>query len=554
MVKVIKTKRRVFKSMPSFFKDRKQKKKRTQDKENQDTNHQEELIQISLSDNLNIIKQKTGNSSDVVIREIKIGENYDMRTAIVYIEGIVDNQSIQEYMLQSIMKDNNKNEINRYNVIDLFSKDIMTIGNISPITNFDDLFGALMAGNTLILVDGVEQALSASTAGGEKRSIAESTTEMVVRGPKGAFTESLGTNVAMVRRIIKTPDLWMESIKVGRVTKTDVTFMYIHGIANNKVINEVRERLERIDIDSILESGYIEQLIEDQTATPFPTVYNTERPDVVAGNLLEGRIAIFVDGTPFVLIAPAVFIQFFQSAEDYYARFDIATSIRLLRILMFMISLIAPATYVAVTTFHQEMVPTTLIVAIAAQREAVPFPAFVEALLMELTFEILREAGIRLPKAIGSAVSIVGALVIGQAAVQASIVSPAMVIIVSITAIASFATPSFNMAISARLIRFLFMIGAATFGFYGIILCLLMMVVHLCSLRSFGIPYMSPFAPFTLVDNGDTVLRLPWWTLRQRPRLVTTNTVREAANQQPRPPASRGMVNRDFEEGENDET
>jgi len=553
MVKVIKTKRRVFKSMPSFFKDRKQKKKRTQDKENQDTNHQEELIQISLSDNLNIIKQKTGNSSDVVIREIKIGENYDMRTAIVYIEGIVDNQSIQEYMLQSIMKDNNKNEINRYNVIDLFSKDIMTIGNISPITNFDDLFGALMAGDTLILVDGVEQALSASTAGGEKRSIAESTTEMVVRGPKGAFTESLGTNTAMVRRIIKTPDLWMESIKVGRVTKTDVTFMYIHGIANNKVVNEVRERLERIDIDSILESGYIEQLIEDQTATPFPTVYNTERPDVVAGNLLEGRIAIFVDGTPFVLIAPAVFIQFFQSAEDYYARFDIATSIRLLRILMFMISLIAPATYVAVTTFHQEMVPTTLIVAIAAQREAVPFPAFVEALLMELTFEILREAGIRLPKAIGSAVSIVGALVIGQAAVQASIVSPAMVIIVSITAIASFATPSFNMAISARLIRFLFMIGAATFGFYGIILCLLMMVVHLCSLRSFGIPYMSPFAPFTLVDNGDTILRLPWWTLRQRPRLVTTNTVREAANQQPRPPASRGMVNRDFEEGENDE-
>lgn len=553
MVKVIKTKRRVFKSMPSFFKDRKQKKKRTQDKENQDTNHQEELIQISLSDNLNIIKQKTGNSSDVVIREIKIGENYDMRTAIVYIEGIVDNQSIQEYMLQSIMKDNNKNKINRYNVIDLFSKDIMTIGNISPITNFDDLFGALMAGDTLILVDGVEQALSASTAGGEKRSIAESTTEMVVRGPKGAFTESLGTNTAMVRRIIKTPDLWMESIKVGRVTKTDVTFMYIHGIANNKVVNEVRERLERIDIDSILESGYIEQLIEDQTATPFPTVYNTERPDVVAGNLLEGRIAIFVDGTPFVLIAPAVFIQFFQSAEDYYARFDIATSIRLLRILMFMISLIAPATYVAVTTFHQEMVPTTLIVAIAAQREAVPFPAFVEALLMELTFEILREAGIRLPKAIGSAVSIVGALVIGQAAVQASIVSPAMVIIVSITAIASFATPSFNMAISARLIRFLFMIGAATFGFYGIILCLLMMVVHLCSLRSFGIPYMSPFAPFTLVDNGDTILRLPWWTLRQRPRLVTTNTVREAANQQPRPPASRGMVNRDFEEGENDE-
>jgi spore germination protein KA len=224
-----------------------------------------------------------------------------------------------------------------------------------------------------------------------------------------------------------------------------------------------------------------------------------------------------------------------------------------LRIFMFMISLIAPATYVAVTTFHQEMVPTTLIVAIAAQREAVPFPAFVEALLMEITFEILREAGIRLPKAIGSAVSIVGALVIGQAAVQASIVSPAMVIIVSITAIASFATPSFDMAISARLIRFLFMIGAATFGFYGIILCLLLMVVHLCGLRSFGVPYMAPFAPFIPVNNGDTVVRLPWWSLRQRPRLITANTIREGTNQHPHPPASRGMVNRDFEEGNNNE-
>ncbi|WP_393960329.1 spore germination protein [Priestia megaterium] len=539
--------------MPSFFKDRKSKKNRQNDAKNQATDQFIEHIQDSLSANLNIIKQKTGNSSDVVIRHLKMGSNFNIRVAIVYLEGIVDNQSIQEFLLESMMKDDEKEKVNEYDALDLISEDMMAVSNVSFIHNWDDLFLALMAGDTLILVDGIDQALSAGTQGGEKRSIAESTTQMVVRGPKGAFTESIGTNTAMVRRIIKTPDLWTESFKIGRVTKTDVTLMYIHDIANDKVINEIRQRLNKIDIDSILESGYIEQLIEDETMTPFPTVYNTERPDVVAGNLLEGRIAIFVDGTPFVLIAPAVFMQFFQSAEDYYARFDIATSIRLLRIFMFLISLIAPATYVAVTTFHQEMVPTTLIVAIAAQREAVPFPAFVEALLMEVTFEILREAGIRLPKAIGSAVSIVGALVIGQAAVQASIVSPAMVIIVSITAIASFATPSFDMAISARLIRFLFMLGAATFGFYGIILVLLMMVVHLCSLRSFGVPYMAPFAPFIPVNNGDTVVRLPWWTLRQRPRLISANTVREGANRRPQPPASRGMVNRDFEEGDNNE-
>jgi spore germination protein KA len=553
MVKLIKTKRRVLESMPSFFKGQKPKKNRQQDAENQATDHSVEHIQGSLSANLNIIKQKTGNSSDVVIRHLKMGMNSEMKAAIVYVEGIVDNQSIQEYLLQSMMKDNDKEKLNEHDALNLISEDMMTVGNVSSIKNWDDLFLSLMAGDTLILVDGIGKALSASTKGGEKRSISESNTQMVVRGPKGAFTESLGTNTAMVRRIIKTPNLWMESLKVGRVTKTDVTIMYIHGIANDKVVKEIRQRLHQIDIDSILESGYIEQLIEDQTATPFPTIYNTERPDVVAGNLLEGRIAIFVDGTPFVLLAPALFMQFFQSAEDYYARFDIATSIRLLRIFMFLISLIAPATYVAVTTFHQEMVPTTLIVAIAAQREAVPFPSFVEALVMELTFEILREAGIRLPKAIGAAVSIVGALVIGQAAVQASIVSPAMVIIVSITAIASFATPSFDMAISARLIRFLFMLGAATFGFYGIILVLLMMVVHLCSLRSFGVPYMAPFAPFIPVNNGDTVVRLPWWTLRQRPRLISANTVRKGTNQRPHPPASRSMVNRDLEEGDNNE-
>jgi spore germination protein KA len=553
MIKVIKIKRRVLESMPSFFKDRKSKKNSQQDAENQPNNNSVDQLQASLSVNLTTIKQKTGNSSDVVIRHLKMGMNAEIKAAIVYIEGIVDNQSIQEFLLESIMKDDSKEKLNQQNALDLISENMITIGNVSSVDNWNDLFLSLMAGDTIVLVDGTDQALSVSTKGGEKRSISESSTQMVVRGPKGAFTESIGTNTAMVRRIIKTPDLWTETLKVGRATKTDVAIMYIHGIANDKVVEEVRQRLHKIDIDSILESGYIEQLIEDQTMTPFPTIYNTERPDVVAGNLLEGRIAIFVDGTPFVLLAPAVFMQFFQSAEDYYARFDIATSIRLLRVFMFLISIIAPATYVAVTTFHQEMVPTTLIVAIAAQREAVPFPAFVEALVMELTFEILREAGIRLPKAIGSAVSIVGALVIGQAAVQASIVSPAMVIIVSITAIASFATPSFDMAISARLIRFLFMLGAASFGFYGIILVLLMMVVHLCSLRSFGVPYMAPFAPFIPVNMGDTVVRLPWWTLRQRPRLVSTNTVREGTNQRPHPPASRSMVNRDLEDGDNNE-
>lgn len=378
---------------------------------------------------------------------------------------------------------------------------------------------------------------------------------MSFRGPRQGFTESLQTNISMIRRYIKNPNLWVEKMKKGSVTNTDIALMYIQGICDEKVLKEVKQRLEKIDIDSILESGYIEQLIEDETFTTFPTMYHTERPDVVAGNLLEGRFAIIVDGTPFVLIAPALFVQFFQSVEDYYSRFDIATSIRILRVLVFFISLVAPAVYVAATTFHQEMIPTQLLVVIAAQREIVPFPAVVEALTMEVAFEILREAGVRLPRVVGSAVSIVGALVIGQAAVQAGIVSPAMVIIVALTAIASFATPAFAMAISARLIRFIFIIASAVMGFYGLILGIIMMFVHLCSLRSFGVPYMSPLAPFSSQGVKDALFRVPWWADEKRPESVSKeDKVRQGKDQRPEPAASRGMVNKDLEEGDQNGT
>ncbi|WP_047758606.1 spore germination protein, partial [Geobacillus sp. ZGt-1] len=381
-------------------------------------------------------------------------------------------------------------------------------------------------------------AVSASTKGGQYRSIEEPQTQIAVRGPREGFTESLRANTAMIRRRIKNPNLWLETMQIGTVTQTDVAIMYIKGIANDEVIEEVRARLRRIDTDSVLESGYIEQLIEDQTFTTFPTIYHTERPDVVAANLLEGRIAILIQGTPFILIVPALFIQFFQAVEDYYARFDIATALRFLRVLIFFLSLVAPSIYIAATTFHQEMIPTQLVIAIAAQREAVPFPAFVEALIMEVTFEILREAGIRLPRAVGQAVSIVGALVIGEVAINAGFVSSAMVIVVSLTAIASFATPSFAIAISARLIRFGLMFLAAMFGFYGIIMGLLVMILHLCSLRSFGMPYMSPLAPFISTNVGDTLFRIPTWMYRERPRLINQkNIIRQSGDQKPKPPA-----------------
>jgi spore germination protein KA len=318
--------------------------------------------------------------------------------------------------------------------------------------------------------------------------------------------------------------------------------VYIKEVANDKIVEEVHKRLDNIDIDGILESGYIEELIQDETFTPFPTMINTERPDIVAAGLLEGRIAILVDGTPFALLLPALFVHFFQASEDYYQRFDIGTLLRMLRYLSFFLTLLVPSVYVAATTFHQEMLPTPLLISLAAQREGVPFPAVVEAMMMEVTFEILREAGVRMPRAVGQAISIVGALVLGEAAVQAGIVSPVMVIVVSITAISSFVSPTFNMAIATRIIRFIFMLLAATFGLYGIAVGLLAMALHLCSLRSFGIPYMSPMAPLIAADQRDTIIRFPHWAFFKRPRLINQKDMtrqQRLIKAKPKPPQDR---------------
>lgn len=255
-------------------------------------------------------------------------------------------------------------------------------------------------------------------------------------------------------------------------------------------------------------------------------MFNSERPDVVAAGLLEGRVAILVDGTPFALLAPALFVQFFQSSEDYYQRSDFSTLIRLLRFLAFVLATPTPSFYIAITTFHQEMLPTTLLYNLASQREGVPFPAFIEALLMEVTFEILREASVRMPKTIGQSISIVGTLVVGQAAVDAGLVSAAMVIVVSITAIANFVLPAFNMGIAARIIRFGLMILAASFGLYGMFIGIIGLVLHLCSLRSFGVPYMAPLAPYQAEDQKDTLFRVPLPRMRDRPRSLKPQKLR----------------------------
>lgn len=379
---------------------------------------------------------------------------------------------------------------------------------------------SLLAGDTVLFVEGLPSALIMPTDGPPGRQPDEPLTEPVVRGPKDGFTETVSDNVALIRRRMRDDRLRVERLTLGERSRTRVVLLYLMGIATPELVQEVRTRVGRIQIDAVLGSGYIEEMVEDDPLTIFPLLKVTERPDVVTAGLLEGKVALLVDGTPHAVLMPSTMVAEMQSAEDYYHRWPISSFVRSLRYLYLLIAFLGPSIYVAVTTFHHELIPTHLLITLIAAREGVPFPAVLEALMMELTMEALREAGVRLPKVVGQAVSIVGALVIGESAVQAGLVSPVMVIVVALTAISSFIIPLYAMSLATRVLRFVLMILAGTFGFFGIVVGLMALFVHLSSLRSFGVPYLSPIVPPTGGDQRDVFVRAPWWAMRRRPQFM----------------------------------
>ncbi|SIT72307.1 spore germination protein [Edaphobacillus lindanitolerans] len=483
-----------------------------------------DCLQKSLQDNLLLLKVTLGESTDVIIREIRIGRE-GIPAGILYTDGLTDTASLQKFLLETLMIELPEIEEREGGSPDEcflseLKERILTVGEVEESGSVSSLLGSLLSGDTLLLVDGYAAGLVIPNRKWAERAVTEPNSQTVVRGPRDSFSENIRVNSALIRRRVKDPNLWNESRKIGTRTETNVELMYIHGLIEERVLDELRKRLDLIEIDGILESGYIEEFIQDTDYTMFPTIYNTERPDAVAANLLEGRIAILVDGSPFVLIVPALFTQFFQSSEDYYQRVLFSSFIRILRYVSFGIAMLLPAFYIAITTFHPNMLPPPLLISLAAQREGVPFPAFIEALIMELAFEILREAGLRMPRNVGSAISIVGAMVIGTAAVEAGIISAAMVIVVSLTAIANFVSPVYDLGFTVRMLRFGFMILAGCFGFYGIMIGLIVTILHLCSLRSFGVPYMSPLSPFNWSGQKDTMIRGPIPRMYRRPRLI----------------------------------
>jgi len=498
-------------------------------------NGQDCELEQNISVNEEVLKQVFDNCSDIVFRPILV--NGQTKILLIYIDGLVDTKLVDQVVLKPMMFEGMPNGLKSVDSIGkIIQNQLIAVSQLKTVSKVREVIEGVMKANIVVLIDGENQALIADLKGFEKRSIAEPVAEISVRGPRDGFTETLRVNTSLIRRRIRSPRLKMEPYSIGELSQTDVAIAYIEGIAPNSVLEEVRQRVQRIQIDGVLESAFIEEFIEDQPFSPFPQVQNTERPDAVCASLLEGKVAILVDNTPFVLIVPMTFWTGLQAAEDYYERSIYTTFIRWIRLALINVSLFLPSLYVAITTFHPKLIPTNLLISIASAREGIPFPAVIEALLMEFMFEGLREAGVRLPKPIGSAVSIVGALVIGQAAVQAGIISAPMVIVVATTGIASFAFPRYNLGTAYRMLRFPMLLLAGMLGLYGVAISTIAIMIHLTNIRSFGIHYLSPVAPQIPRDLKDVLIRTPRWNMTHRPKLVSgEDKMRIPDGQQPGP-------------------
>jgi len=465
------------------------------------------------------LRQELQQSSDVTFRRFTLDENATL--LIVYIEGLVDTKLLNEAFLMPLSFHwmNHPDSSKHNGLIDIVTKQVVPFASVKNVMTLREIVEGLLQANVAVMVGGKGMALLAELQGWPSRAIEESQNEPVVRGPHEAFNESLRSTIALIRKRLKSAKLSVESMSIGEVSKTQIVLLYLEGIVDTSVLQELRIRLKRIRLDAVLESQYIEEFIEDSPNSPYPQVQNTERPDVVVAALLEGRIAIVVDGSPNVLIVPMTFWTGFQAPDDYYERPMYMTAVRWVRFAMLNVSIFLTPIYVALTTFHPQMLPTNLVMTFAAARGQTPFPAALEAFAMEFLFEGLREAGVRLPRVIGSAVSIVGGLVVGQAAVEAGLVSSPTVIVVATSGIASFTIPRYNMGFSYRILRFFVLFLTAVLGLYGLAVSSLVILIHQVNLESFGVPYMSPLAPRNLKQLRDVALRVARKNLSDRPQL-----------------------------------
>jgi spore germination protein KA len=476
----------------------------------------------SLDDNVALLEGLFTDVDTLRTRRFACNRNTSLKYCIVYSEGVVDITVINDNIIKPLMLSDAAEPGRR--LIDTLASGVLQVNDAKPTGSLVDIVEGICYGDTALLAEGAAQALMLNTKKFKQRNVAEPDSEKTLTGPREGFTETLETNLSLLRRKVKTHELKMKLKTMGRRTRTSVCVCYFDGIVNKKVLAELYRRLDKVDIDAVLDTNYLTEFIRDSRFSLFRTIGYTERPDVVIGKLLEGRIAILVDGSPAVLTLPYLFIENFQSSEDYYLSFFYTSFSRLLRMIGLLFTITVPAFFIAIVAFHREMMHTQLLINIAAERQNAPLPAVAEAFVMIIIFDILRETGVRMPSNIGQALSIVGALVIGQSAVEARLVAAPMIIVVAFTGITALLVPKLNAPIIYLRLGLLFI--AAMFGFYGLVAGLSLIAVHIISLRSFGVPQISLTGNLQYQEVKDTFFRAPWWQMRIRSRIPSWNKTR----------------------------
>ncbi len=457
-------------------------------------------------------------NKDVVVRELTLSTEPPVQAFLVFMEGMADTKLINNSILKPLMLLTNLDPgpgIRPDTCTNVLQKHLPS-NQVKKLTLFKDVVTQVLSGATVIFFEGSPCAVSAETKGFPYRAVDTARTEQVVQGPQEGFVENLRSNTSLIRRIIRSEELITEYLQVGARNNNNVAIMYLADLTNPDLVQEVKRRIKGIKTDYVAESGVLEEFIEDHPLSLMPQIVKTERPDRVSSMLLEGKVAIIVDNTPFVMLVPGLLFDFLHSPEDHYVRFSHSVWLRIIRVFAVFLTILLPAFYVAIATFHQEMIPTDLLLSIASARERVPFPTIVEILLMELSFELVREAGVRVPGIIGPTLGIVGTLILGQAAVAASIVSPILIIIVAVTGLSSYAIPNYAASFGFRFMRFFFIFLATTLGFFGISSGLFVLLCLLLNMKSFGVPYLAPVAPKT-APSADIIFRFPAWQQETRP-------------------------------------
>ncbi|KSU61823.1 hypothetical protein AS034_13405 [[Bacillus] enclensis] len=461
----------------------------------------------SLEKRVSAILEALGESSDVKKRHLHL-QGSDRSAYLLYIEGIVDSASIQHHIIEPLLK---KPAISDDDLlIPSLTQSVLEIPEIKTIKGMQNVISELLDGQTIILLEEREEILSADTAKWQERTLSSPKGQRTIEGPDVGFTESRSGNVALIRKYVKNPFMHIETESYGKETNTSVSLVYLENMVDLEILNEIKRKLNQISLDSIIGSNYIAEYLTKESKTIFPLTLNTDRPDVASAEVLEGRVCIVVDGSPFCLIAPAVFIQFFQSSDDYYINSEAVKFVRPFRFILFWLSVYIPALYVAFTTFHKGLLPVNLLVGFLAQRESVPFPTVFEVLLVFILTEAIYEGSSRLPQSVVITISLFGAIVFGEASVEAQLVQPVTLVIISASFILSSIIPIAIMSYAVRILKLMLILLGALLGLYGIALFTLMLLVHLCYLRSFTVPYLAPVSPFTWRDVAkDVFLRNP---------------------------------------------